>query len=231
MPEARRDDPTAGAEPAVESALRRLAASAQTGDRAALDEFVRRLLPAVRASVEAELGERLRRVLDVEDVAQCVLLDVHRALPRLDLSGGVRLHAWIRRIVRNEIHDLAARHGAAKRADARRVYLEELEEQPEAGDVGVAEEDAASPPALVDSGPEVPDQAALAEIREMIERIIDSLPRPESVMLRLVELEGTTLVEAARRLALPRTTASRLYRTALARLGRRLGARRRDLIT
>ena len=63
----------------------------------------------------ARLSGKLRALLEPEDVAQEVLIAVHRDLETFRGDDLRTFHAWLFRIAENRIRDLADHHGAVKR--------------------------------------------------------------------------------------------------------------------
>lgn len=93
----------------------RLLVKARDGDAEAREELLERLRPRLVLWASARLGPKLRQECDPEDVAQDVLLAVHKRLD--DFQGHERraFLGWIFTVAENRIRDLADRVGAAKR--------------------------------------------------------------------------------------------------------------------
>jgi len=194
--------------------LRRLLLEAQNGCRESHEQFLRLIEPDVRRCVQATIGQALRRVLEIDDVTQRVLLDVHRSLPKLDLAADAALSPWIASLVRNELAELAAYHGAARRAPSRTSRLDHVARDP--GDGGVA------PTALL-SPSDVPGEAARRELARLVQETVAGLPPGEVELIRSVDLAGASISTVAQRMGISDRAARRRHRIALARLGLRLG--------
>lgn len=121
------------------------------------------------------VARRVRNPADAEDVVQRVFLQVHRALPTL--RDADRIHAWIYQTTRRAIVDFY-RTPAQRREVA-------------AG--GADQFDAAAP--VAENEP-----AALSELAGCLRPLMTNLADTDREALALVEFDGLTQVEAARRL-------------------------------
>ena len=85
------------------------------GDGSALDDLLETLRPRLVAWATGQLSPELRKAYDREDVAQEILLAVHRGIEGFR-GGDLRaFYSWVYSIGRNTIRDLADRQGALKR--------------------------------------------------------------------------------------------------------------------
>jgi RNA polymerase sigma-70 factor (ECF subfamily) len=134
----------------------------------------------LRANIRGFVGRRVRQPADVDDIVQRVFLQVHRALPTL--RDADRLHAWIYQTTRRAIADYyrAASHTREVSAGAA---------------VDLA-------PQIADPIADDTDGSALQELSTCLKPLIASLGVADQEALQLVEFEGVTQVEAARRLGL-----------------------------
>lgn len=121
------------------------------------------------------VARRVRNPADAEDVVQRVFLQVHRALPTL--RDADRIHAWMYQTTRRAIVDFY-------RAPARRR---------EVATGGADQFDEAAPA-------EENEPAALSELAGCLRPLMAGLADTDREALALVEFEGLTQVEAARRL-------------------------------
>lgn len=118
------------------------------------------------------VARRVRNPADAEDVVQRVFLQVHRALPTL--RDADRLPAWLYQMTRRAIIDFY-RTPAHKRELAM------------ADDVEIEAEEADEP-------------TALSELSSCLRPLMSGLTDVDQQALALVEFEGVSQVEAARRL-------------------------------
>lgn len=91
---------------------------ARDGDAAALDGLLARLRPRLVLWMATRMSPELRARIDPEDVAQEVLIRVHRDLGSFRGEAGPQFGQWLFRIAENRIRDAADYHGAAKRKEA-----------------------------------------------------------------------------------------------------------------
>jgi RNA polymerase sigma-70 factor (ECF subfamily) len=144
------------------------------------------------------VSRRVREPADVDDIVQRVFLHVHRALP--GLRDADRLPAWLYQTARRAIADhyrapLHRREVAA--GDALDLFPE-------------------GEPADADGGNE--PGLALQELARCLDPLLNELGAGDREALRLVEMDGLTQVEAARRLGLSSSGMKSRIQRARARL-------------
>ncbi len=132
----------------------------------------------LHGNLRAFIARRVQNQADVDDLVQRVLLQIVTGLESLRDDG--RLHAWVYRTARNVIVDYYRTTGS------RREHA--------TGDAGDVE---ASTPTLetLDEG----DGGALRELAACLTPMLHQLPPAYQEAIRIVDLEGTTQQEAARR--------------------------------
>lgn len=134
----------------------------------------------LHGNLRAFIARRVQNQADVDDLVQRVLLQIVKGLDTLRDAG--RLHAWVYRTARNVIVD----HYRA--AGSRREHA--------AGDAANLESaDAPYAPALVDED----ERAALRELATCLAPMLARLSPAAREAIRLIDLEGATQHEAARR--------------------------------
>ena len=132
--------------------------------------------------LRAFIARRVQNQADVDDLVQRVLLQIVKGLDTLRDAG--RLHAWVYRTARNVIVDYY-RSAGRRREDA-------------AGDATDLEAaDAAVARTLPDD-----DGAALQELAACLAPMLARLSPAAREAIRLIDLDGVTQVEAARRAGL-----------------------------
>ncbi len=163
-------------------------------------------------------GGRLQRLVrgfvrgeeEVEDVVQDAFLKAFSRLDRFD--GRSAFYTWLYRIAANTAMD----HNKKVRRRPRPLSLD----GPPAGDEG---DGGPAAPAPAHPGPAPEHGAMRSELRDAIDRALDSLPDRHREVIVLREIEGLSYEEIARTLRVSRgTVESRLFR-ARERLRARLG--------
>jgi RNA polymerase sigma-70 factor (ECF subfamily) len=175
-----------GAERAERQAARRVLSAPGGGGTidamptAAADMTIEATRRELQSRVLGFVSRRVRSREDAEDIAQEVMLRIHRHSG--DLEHAERMGAWVHRIAANAIAD-----------HYRRPARRELPSG-QAGDV---------PEVIVEPAWEEPDTAALRqELSKCLAPLLEHLPPIYREALELTEFEGMSQVEAAERLGL-----------------------------
>lgn len=183
---------------------KKLVQMAQGGAEAAFEELVRRHQQRVFALVSGIL----RRQEDVEDIAQQVFLKVYLSLKRFDHRAA--FSTWLYKITVNECWDYLR-----KRKVRPLVYESDLSEEQVSRLDGIVSAD------RVALGPN--DRA---EVKDMLNHMLETLPAEDQQLLVLKEIEGFSVQELAEILDLNVNTVKvRLFRAR----GRVMDAYRRRL--
>ena len=170
---------------------RELVRRAQAEDQEAYEELVRRH----QHRVFAVAGGILRRREDVEDVAQQVFVKAYFSLKRFDQRAA--FSTWLYKITVNECWDLLR-----KKKVRPLVYESDLSEEQARQVIAAEEKDG--------GGPDISERI---EARERVERLLEGLDERDRLMLILKEVEGFSVEEIARILALNANTVKvRLFR-------------------
>jgi RNA polymerase sigma-70 factor, ECF subfamily len=154
---------------------RALVRACQGGAQSAFEELVRRHQQRVFALV----GGILRRPEDVEDVAQQVFLKAYLGIKKFDQRAA--FSTWLYKIAVNECWD----------------YLRKKKVRPLVYESDLSEEQVSRLDGIVSLNhpPEGPDTRA--ESREMLERMLDTLPDQDRQLLVLKEMAGFSVQELA----------------------------------
>jgi len=163
----------------------------QSGNEPAFEDLVRRHQQRVFALVNGIL----RRPDDVEDVAQQVFLKAYLGIKRFDQRAA--FSTWLYKIAVNECWD----------------YLRKKKVRPLVYEADLSEEQVSRLDGIVsaDRPPEGPNDRA--EARELLERMLDTLPEQDRQLLLLKEVEGFSVQELAEILKLNVNTVKvRLFR-------------------
>ena len=170
---------------------RTLVERAQAGDVAAYEELARRHQKRVLAII----GGILRSREDIEDVAQQVFIKVYVALKRFDLRS--TFSTWLYKIAVNECCDYLR-----KKRVRRLVYEADL-----------SEEQVRQLEAIPPEQGQPADAGKRAELRDLVDRLLDELDEQDRLMLVLKEVQGFSVEEIGRMLDLNVNTVKvRLFR-------------------
>jgi len=175
---------------------RELVRRAQSGDREAFEDLIQTHEQRVFAIVNGVL----RRREDVEDVVQQIFIKVFVALKRFDLRS--TFSTWLYKVAVNECYDYLR-----KKRVRRLVYESDLSEEQvrqmesfEEGAVGSHRHAAA-------------DASQRAEMRQVVERLLDEISEQDRLMMVLKEVEGFSVEEIGEILGLNVNTVKvRLFR-------------------
>ncbi|MDE3110235.1 MAG: sigma-70 family RNA polymerase sigma factor [Acidobacteriota bacterium] len=170
---------------------RALVRQCQSGVQRAFEELVRRHQHRVFALV----GGILRRPEDVEDVAQQVFLKAYLGIKRFDQRAA--FSTWLYKIAVNECWD----------------YLRKKKVRPLVYEADLSEEQVSRLEGIVSFSHPPEGPAARAETRELLERMLDTLPEQDRQLLVLKEMSGFSVQELAEILKLNVNTVKvRLFR-------------------
>ena len=163
----------------------------QNGTPAAFEELVRRHQQRVFGLVAGIL----RRPQDVEDVAQQVFLKAYLGIRRFDQRAA--FSTWLYKIAVNECWD----------------YLRKKKVRPLVYEADLSEEQVSRLDGIVSSDRPPQSPSERAEVRELLDRILDALPEQDRQLLLLKEMEGFSVQELAEMLDLNVNTVKvRLFR-------------------
>ena len=170
---------------------RELVRMAQRGQEPAFEELVRRHQQRVFALVSGIL----RRQEDVEDIAQQVFLKVYLSLKKFDQRAA--FSTWLYKITVNECWD----------------YLRKKKVRPLVYESDLSEEQVSRLDGIVSAERVVLGPNERAEVKELLEHMLDKLPEQDRQLLVLKEMEGFSVQELAEILDLNVNTVKvRLFR-------------------
>jgi RNA polymerase sigma-70 factor (subfamily 1) len=190
-------------EPVADPSDEILANRALGGDEDAARILYERCVPALRRRAARSLSPRVRRRVTESDVLQETWLTAFVRLEGFVDRGPGSFRAWLGTILRHKMHDEVRDHVVAKRRSVRR----------EESCAGAAPEDGIASPR---SSPSM--HAVREERHDGLLAAIDALPPHYAGLLRLVHVDGLTLVEAASRMGRTANSTCKLYGRALERL-------------
>jgi RNA polymerase sigma-70 factor (ECF subfamily) len=184
---------------------RELVRMAQGGKESAFEELIRRHQQRVFALVSGIL----RRQEDVEDIAQQVFLKVYLSLRKFDQRAA--FSTWLYKITVNECWD----------------YLRKKKVRPLVYESDLSEEQVSRLDGIVSAERVSLNPNERAEVKQLLERMLDKLPEQDRQLLVLKEIEGFSVQELAEILHLNVNTVKvRLFRAR----GRILEGYRRRLV-
>lgn len=181
------------------SATRHCVELALGGDADARERLLARVRPRLVLWATTRMSPDLRASFDAEDVAQEVLLAVHRDFERLAPREPGEFLPWLFGVAENRVRDLVDRVRAAKRRG-----------EPPAPTTTTTR----SPPSL----------AGLREDAELLRRTIEKLSEDHREVLRLRRFEDLSAAEVGRRMGRTEGAVRVLYFRALAALRDALAA-------
>jgi RNA polymerase sigma-70 factor (ECF subfamily) len=190
--------------PTDEDLVRRVRA----GDEAAARLLFERHLPALRAKARARLPSTLRGKVAESDVIQDAWLAAFLDVGKFEDRGDGSFGKWLRAILEHKIGHEIERHVAAGKRDVRR------ERRMRTGSVDGF---GATPDQPSPSG-----QAVSAEEEDLLRAAVASLPDDYATVVRLVHIEGLTLVDAGARMGRSADATRKLYGRALAAMAGKL---------
>jgi RNA polymerase sigma-70 factor (ECF subfamily) len=184
-------------EPTDEDLVRRVRA----GDETAARELFDRHLPALRAKAKARLPQSLRGKVAESDVVQDAWLAAFLDVGKFEDRGEGSFGKWLRGILENKIGHEIGRHLAAGKRDVRREQRMRT---------GSADGFGATP-----GQPSPSEEAVSAEEEEALRAAVASLPDDYATVVRLVHVEGLTLVDAGARMGRSADATRKLYGRAM----------------
>ena len=165
--------------------------------------LARRMIPA-----------RLQAKVDPEDLAQDVLLDLHRSIGRFTGQEDAQIRGWLCRATTNRGRDLLRKFGPGTKRDVSRELL--LTSWEDGDNLLLAR------PARRSECPY--EQAVQAELRRAIRAAIEQLPQDQRRALELAFEEHCSYTEAARELGRSSEAVRKLCTRARKQLKRELRA-------
>ena len=170
---------------------RELVRMAQGGKESAFEELIRRHQQRVFALVSGIL----RRQEDVEDIAQQVFLKVYLSLRKFDQRAA--FSTWLYKITVNECWD----------------YLRKKKVRPLVYESDLSEEQVSRLDGIVSAERVALNPNERAEVKQLLERMLEKLPEQDRQLLVLKEIEGFSVQELAEILDLNVNTVKvRLFR-------------------
>jgi RNA polymerase sigma-70 factor (ECF subfamily) len=194
-------------DPSDEELVRRVRA----GDEAAARLLFERHVTALRAQARARLPAALRGKVAESDVVQEAWLAAYLALGKFEDRGDGSFGRWLRGIVEHKVREEFHHHLDVAKRDARRG-------------APLRTDDASSIPSPDQPSPS--EVAMAGESAAELRRAIDSLPEDHAAVLRLVYLDGLTLVQAGERMGRSADAVRKTYGRALTRLAEKMRGRR-----
>ncbi|MFT7670440.1 MAG: RNA polymerase sigma factor (sigma-70 family) [Planctomycetota bacterium] len=172
-------------------------AAARQGDKAAIEFLVERYYLRVQKTVHEDLSRDLRRSrpwltsrFSTGDVVHEVFRSLLNDLSRFEGKTEIAFCGYLAMIIRNRLLDAIRFHEAAQR-DGRRSAAWSILRDFDTSDCGPV------------------DNAAIAESAATLQKVLESLPEKERLLLRARIEQGTQFVVLAERLGYPSKWAAR----------------------
>lgn len=173
--------------------------------------MIARYYPRVRKIVRLRMGTKLRRTMESGDVLQETFAKAVRMLDRFEMRDEGALINWLARIAERELLNAADHVAAQKRAQDRRVSLDEFNQVT-----------AIPAPASAQPLAELIDDEETA----LVEQCIAELPEGYRELILLRNYAGLPFAEIARETGRPSDNAARMMHVqAMIELARRLRAK------
>ncbi|WP_231749420.1 sigma-70 family RNA polymerase sigma factor [Tautonia plasticadhaerens] len=191
---------------------------ASGGDHAALASLFARHRGRLRQVVRLRMDRRLQGRVDPSDVLQEAYLDLAEKLPEFEKKrGAMPFFLWLRLVTIERLLRVHRRHlGAAMRAADREISLHRGA-LPHASSASLAAQ-------LMGRVTSVSRAAARAELRVLLEGVLERLPPSDREIITLRHFEELSNEEAAALLGLNASAASKRYVRAMLRLKDSLAA-------
>jgi RNA polymerase sigma-70 factor (ECF subfamily) len=191
---------------------------ASLGDHAALASLFARHRGRLRQVVRLRMDRRLQGRVDPSDVLQEAYIDLAEKLPEFEKKqGAMPFFLWLRLVTIERLLRVHRRHlGAAMRAADREISLHRGA-RPHASSASLAAQ-------LLGRVTSVSRAAARAELRVLLEEVLEQLSPADREIIALRHFEELTNEEAAELLGLNPSAASKRYVRAMLRLKDSLAA-------
>lgn len=188
-----------------------LLADAKRGSPEAIEQLLGKYRESLKRMVDMRLDKRVTHRVDVSDVVQDVLIEVHRRLQTYLDNPAMPFHLWMRQIAKDRLIDAHRRHrGSAKRSVDRECGMQ-LRPHADESSIQLAGQ-------LLD--PEL-TPAAQATQRELAQRVTECIallePNDQDILV-MRHYEQLSNQEVATFLGLTEPAASMRYLRAIKRL-------------
>jgi RNA polymerase sigma-70 factor, ECF subfamily len=198
---------TENGKPVETAQTRDLLLRVQGGDLRAFNELFTQHRAALHRAVVRRLGRSLRGCLDPSDVVQDVQLEAMRRMADYLARRPMRFRPWLLRTAMERLLKVRRYFTAARRDCGR-------EQQLSASYTSLS----GHSPFFATADPTPSKQLAARDLACRLHAILDRLPEPDRVILRMRAFEGLSYEEAGGRLKIEPATARKRYGRALLRL-------------
>lgn len=172
--------------------LDQLLLKAIAGDRGALVSLLEACAPKIRGRIEGKITGALRAHLDVDDVMQVTYLEAVTRISKFSSGNASAFQAWLSTLAEHNLIDAIRSLEAAKRPDPHKKVS------------GASTNSRDSMVALIDilgvttTTPSI--HAARDEAFHHLDKALKQLPRDYELVVRLYDLDGTSMEDVARQL-------------------------------
>ncbi len=167
-------------------------ALAKQGDESAKGELLNRFRPYLNVIAQRHLDERLQSRLDYADVVQITFLEAARDFDSFRGDTVESLLAWLRNILRNNVHTAHQQHLTAQKRSARKEVT--LRVSSESGGSSLGMQD------ILPSESSSPSQRMMRdEASVVLASCLEQIPETQREAIRMRYLEGMSLKEISDR--------------------------------
>ena len=164
-----------------------LLTKALKGDQPSLVALLEQLGPKVRARIDAKISGPLQSALDADDVMQVTYLEACLRLNRFRQGGAAGFLAWLSRLAENNLIDAVRALESAKRPGPSKRVVASSPHESMVAFVELLGATSTTPSRVV-----AKDEAA-----RHLDQALGSLPPDYEKIVRLYDLEGKSITEAA----------------------------------
>ena len=187
--------------------FRRLIEDALSGEPEARGEILQALVGYLTLVARQELDPRLHAKVGVSDIVQSTLLRVEKNLGQFEGQSQATLLAWVRKILRNRIHEV---HRHYHRTEKRNIKREVSATDSRAGVI------------LTDTHPSPQTEAVLQEEALVLREAISRLPDDYRTIIMLRNWERLSFEEVGSRMNRSPDASKKLWARAIQRLQKEL---------
>ncbi|MCU0715314.1 MAG: sigma-70 family RNA polymerase sigma factor [Pirellula sp.] len=166
---------------------------AKAGDEKAKGELLEQFRPYLNVLAQRHLDDRLRGRLDFTDVVQTTFLEASRDFGAFRGENVDSLLAWLRNILRNNVHTAHQQHLGTQKRSARLETRISIASESGGSSLGMAD--------IVPSETSTPSQRVMkSEAAAVLAMHLEKIPETQRQAIRLRYLEGLSLKEISDRM-------------------------------
>ena len=187
--------------------FRRLIEEALEGEPEARNEMIRTLVGYLNLVARQELDPKIHAKVGVSDIVQSTLLRVEKNLDQFEGHSRAKLLSWVRKILRNRIHEAHRHYQQTEKRNVRRE---------------VSATDSKTGVVLTDAHPSPQTEAVLQEEALALRQAIARLPNDYRTIIMLRNWERLPFEEIGHRMNRSTDASKKLWARAIQRLQKEL---------